>query len=198
MNRFKLAGVSLTMVLALAVASTAAFAAHPGKVVHPKKPVNAAVWGSLVSYTSSSAVISTANGDITVKLLPSTRYVTSDQAAAAQGLLDNDNVEALGRVHDGTVTAYTVRYDNVAFAITRVLRFEGKWAPSANATTLTITSGKRSHSFKLTTDTKYFQNGKATTAPDYAHSTHVVVLAREYTDNSWIASRVDVFVPKKK
>lgn len=192
MTRFKSALLAIFAFAAiLVVVPGAAMAAQH----QAKKPVEGRVFGTLQSLSSNQAVITTKLGNITVFLKPIIQYVTYDQAAATAGLQIGDDVVAHGTYADGTLHADRLRYDNVPFVVTGAERFAGTYVSSdstANTLTIQLTKG-RSITFSTDGNTKYFDHGQPLTAPPtYTPGENIAVWAREYSNQVWVAVRVNV------
>ncbi|HZT95277.1 MAG TPA: DUF5666 domain-containing protein [Chloroflexota bacterium] len=186
MNRLKFAVITIFAAVALIVLPAAASA----KVTH-KAPPNGQVFGSLVSFSQSSALISTPNGNVSVNLETWTRYVTDDQAAAVAGLKDGDQVDAVGRYHDGTLFTDTLRYDTSAFAVSGSVRFMGRYDKSSTPSTIVLDLGKgRQRSFDADANTRYYDDGKEQAKPELKAGVPLTVWAQEYSDSSWLAKSV--------
>lgn len=201
MSRFKaVSSAFLTFAvvsLILPAAVVAAQASHHKVNRHPEGQV----FGSLVSYNADSAVISTNAGNVTVMLLSDTAYVTFDQAAAVAGLQDGDQVLAIGRYFDGTLHVDRLRYDIHPFAVSKLIRFEGRYQ-SNTSTTLTIVI-RRDHVdvariFNTDANTRYYVHGKRVSAPTYEPNERIRVWARQFSDQSWLAKIVNLLPKDEK
>jgi hypothetical protein len=127
-------------------------------------------------------------------------FTTTDEAAVAAGLIAGDDVLATGNYFDGTLRVDHLRYDNVPFAVSAQIRFEGLYqatpTPAANTLTIMLKNGNNI-TFNLDASTKYFRNGHRLAHPPIFHQNErTVVWAVEYTDQSWLASIVNVLVPR--
>jgi hypothetical protein len=195
MARFKSPLVTLIAFVALlAVVPGVVMAAHSDAKTAPP---TGHVFGRLESITATNAIISTKVGDIKVLLEPIVAYVSYDQAAALAGLKAGDQVDASGTYGDGTLHVDRMRYDTVAFPISGLIRFDGRYSAST-ATTLTLTLKRKAMiTFNLDANTRYFENGhRLAGPPPFIRGERVVVWAREFSDQSWLAAIVNDIDPR--
>jgi Domain of unknown function (DUF5666) len=196
MARFKTTVVTLFAFVAILAVIPGAVLAARSQARTIKAPPTGHVFGGLVSISASGAVISTKAGDIAVVFKPVVAYVSYDQAAALAGITIGDQVDASGTFRDGTLHADRLRYDTVAFPVSNVTKFDGRYSAST-ATTLTLQlTRKRTITFNVDANTRYFMNGhRLTGPPTYQANEHIKVWAREYSNQTWLAGIVDVIIP---
>ena len=191
MTRIKAAALGvLGLATVLAIIPVAALAAHHQTVArHPA----GTIYGSLVSYNATSAVILTKAGDVTVKFQPSVAYVTYDQTAVGLGLQDGDQIKADGVFNDGTLRVDRLRYDNVPFVISGLLQKNGTYS-SSTSTSLTITLAATGNmlTFNTNANTRFFLNGKRVKSPTFTANERLSVWAVQFSDQSWLARIVDL------
>lgn len=198
MSRFTTAiGVSLIGATLLAPAGALAAKAGPAAGAAAKAANRALLaTGTLTAKDASTATIATpANGTITVKLAPKTRFVSKDAAAKTAGLQVNDQVAVYG--NKTTATARVVRFDTVAFALPGRIRLAGKAVLAANGITVTSKAGK-TVTVTVGPKTRIRVAGAAATAlpATLAANQKVRVVARQYTDGSVVAAAI-VFTKSK-
>jgi Domain of unknown function (DUF5666) len=186
-NRAKLAIIALVGVAVLGATIPAGVLA-----AKPKAPPAAVVFGNLVSFDQNGAVVGTPNGNVNINFTANTDYYPNNQAAAVAGFKAGDQVLARGYFRNGFWTA-TIRYDLVPFAISGVVKFEGRLVATPAASppfTLTIMIRKNVNKTFLTNDsTRYYDDGKLDKDP--LHDLHVnvplTIYGQEYSDSSWLA-----------
>jgi hypothetical protein len=169
----------------------AAVMAAKAKPVH--RPPTASVFGSLASFTATSAVVTTPAGPVNINLTPTTDYLPNNQATAVAGFKVGDQVLARGYFRNGFWTA-SIRYDIVPFVVSGLNKFIGRLqlpAASANSVTILIRKGV-TRTFNTDANTRYYDDGKLDKNPtkDLKQNTLLTVYAVEYSDGSWLAKSV--------
>jgi hypothetical protein len=194
-SMFRKSRVAPLFVLAalLLAVPAAVLAARPAAT-----PPTSHVFGSLESLSSTTAVITTRLGDIDVALDPVTAYVSYDQAAALAGIKDGDQVDASGVYRDGTLHADRLRYDTSPFFVTGAIKFNGHYSASTSSSLTLQLKKKNLITFNTDANTRYFLNGQRVAAESYEANEHVIVWAREYSNQTWLAVVVNAIDHHKK
>ncbi|GEM_PF-2774397 len=193
MTRLRTTVIAIFALAAVLLAiPAAAMAAHPAAKAPNRHPAGM-VFGTLQQFDQNSATIQTKAGPVNVALEPVMAYVAYDQADAVAGLKDGDQVAAYGHYYDGTLRAERLRYATSPFAVSKLIRFSGHYESSdSTANTLTINLRKGVDiTFNVDKNTRYFDNGKRVTAPNYLPHELIRVWARQFSDQSWLAKVVN-------
>ncbi|HSY51004.1 MAG TPA: DUF5666 domain-containing protein [Thermoanaerobaculia bacterium] len=135
--------------------------------------------GIVTQTSATSLTINTEKGDRVVKLNAATVIRLDGQPASVSAIAVGDKVEVHAQTEtDGSSTALMVDAESHP-----AVELEGT-VKSITATTLTITTSTGDVATNLTSDTRFFVNGKTVTASDIHPGDHVEAEAQEQVDKT--------------
>ena len=192
MNRLKLAIFGVFAASLLAIAPTAALAAHTA--ARTNVPART-LYGSLKIYNARvDATVSTLHGDSLVQLDKRTQYIRNSSDA---GSIQKGDAVAVSTVRrHGALYATSIRYDTSPFAVGRPLWVFGNYA-SSNDTTLVVSHyNTTTTTFNWDSMTVFIENGQVVNGiPAFVVGERLVTKAEAFTDGSLYAMEVKIYPP---